>query len=271
MIDALHYEFVRNALVAALLASAVCGVVGTYVVVKRIALISGGISHASLGGIGMAYYFGFAPLLGALGFSLIAAVIIGVVSLRSREHEDTLIGALWSAGMALGLIFVQLTPGYAVGLENYLFGNILLVSTGDLIRMAVLTAFILGCVRLLYKEFLAVSVDDEFAYLRGVPVAAIYILLLSLVALTIVILIQVVGVILLIALLTLPPAISRWFTHHIYSMMAAAFGLGLVFTLGGIVLSYYSDFPPGPCIVLLSAAAYLGGLSLRSSARAARA
>ena len=177
----------------------------------------------------MAYYFGFAPLLGALGFSLVAAVIIGLVSLRSREHEDTLIGALWSAGMAIGLIFVQLTPGYAVGLENYLFGNILLVSAGDLTRMLVLTALILGCVAFLYKEFLAVSVDDEFANLRGVPVAGVYILLLSLVALTIVILIQVVGVILLIALLTLPPAISRWFTEHINSMMAAALGIGLAF------------------------------------------
>lgn len=267
MIEALQYEFVRNALFAALLSSAVCGVIGTYVVVKRIALISGGISHASLGGIGMAYYFGFAPVLGALGFSLIAAVIIGVLSLRSREHEDTVIAGLWSAGMAIGLIFIQLRPGYAAGLENYLFGNILLVSMADLVRMAGLTALILAVVGLLYKEFLAVSVDDEFAYLRGIPVAIIYILLLSLVALTVVVLIQVVGIILLIALLTLPPAISRWFTHHIYSMMALAFGLGMVFTFGGIVLSYYSDFPPGPCIVLLTAAAYLGGLAARTAAR----
>ena len=132
MFEALQYEFVRNALIAGLIASSICGVVGTFVVVKRIALVSGGISHASLGGIGMAVYFGFAPLAGALGFGLLSAVVIGAVSLRSRESEDTLIGALWAVGMALGLVFIQMTPGTPVSLESYLFGNILLVSQGDL-------------------------------------------------------------------------------------------------------------------------------------------
>lgn len=263
MIEALQYEFVRNAILAGLLASVACGVVGAYVVVKRIALISGGISHASLGGIGMAYYFGFSPILGALGFSLLSAVIIGWVSLRVRETEDTLIGALWAAGMAIGLIFVQLRPGYAVGLESYLFGNILLVTEADVWRMSVLTAGLLIVSGALYKEFLAVCLDEEFALLRGLPVATLYILLLSMVAVTVVILIQVVGVILLIALLTLPPAIGRWFTERLHTMMIAAVALGAVFTLGGIGTSYVLDFPPGPCIVLLASGCYLAGLAVR--------
>ncbi len=263
MFDALHYQFVQNALLAGILASIACGIIGTYVVVKRIALISGGISHASLGGIGMAVYLGIAPLLGAAVFAILSAVIIGLVSLRSRGSEDTLIGALWAFGMALGLIFIQITPGYAVSLENFLFGNILLVSHADILRTLILDVLIVSVVVVLYKEFLAVSLDDEFAGLRGVPVGPVYILLLSLVALTVVVLIQVVGVILLIALLTLPAAISRWFTHHLYSMMALACLLGALFTTAGITISYYVDSPPGASIVLLTATAYILGLPLR--------
>lgn len=263
MFEALQYEFMQHALLAGLLSSVACGVVGTYVVIKRIVLISGGVSHASLGGIGLALYLGVTPLLGAAAFGLASAVIIGVVSLHTREHEDTLIGAVWAIGMAVGVIFVQLTPGYRGSLEDFLFGNILLVSTTDLAVTAALDVVILVTVFALYKEFLAVSLDDEFARLRGVPVGFVYVLLLCLVALTVVVLIQVVGVVLIIALLTLPPAISRWFTRHVYSMMVASCGLGAAFTTGGILVSYYTDFPPGACIILLAATVYTLGLGLR--------
>jgi len=259
-----QYQFMQHALIAGLLAGVACGIVGTYVVVKRIVLIGGGISHASLGGIGLGLYLGVSPLLGAAAFSLLSAVAIGFISLRSREHEDTLIGALWAAGMATGLVFIQLTPGNVGSLEQYLFGNILLVSTGDLVVSALLDIVIVITVAVLFKEFLAVSLDDEFAELRGVPVAAGYILLLCLVALTVVVLIQVVGVVLVIALLTLPPSISRWFTRRLSTMMLLSSILGATFTTGGILVSYYTDFPAGAYIVLLAAAVYTLCLSTRS-------
>lgn len=263
MLEALQYQFVQNALLAGVLASVACGIVGTFVVVKRIALISGGISHASLGGIGMAIYLGLPPTLGAAVFGLGSAILIAVVTSYTREHEDTLIGALWAMGMAVGLLFIHLTPGYAGSLENFLFGNLLLVSKWDLILSFGLNVLIVTVVAVLYKELLAVSLDEEFAYLRGVPTGLLYALLLSLVALTVVVLIQVVGIILVIALLTLPPAISRWFTRRMKTMMALSCILGAVFSVSGIFISYYSDLPTGPCIILLAAGVYTVGLATR--------
>lgn len=253
----------QYAILAGMLASIACGVMGTYVVVKRISLVSGGISHASLGGIGMALYFGIAPTAGALVFGLGAAVIIGFVSLHTREHEDTLIGALWAIGMAIGVIFIQLAERSAHSLEDFLFGSILDVTPAGLLGTAILDAVILAVVILLYKEFLAVSLDDEFARLRGVPVDFVYILLLCLVALAIVISIQIVGVIMVIALLSMPPAIARWLTHRLYVMMIAASLIGAAATLGGLLIAHYTGFAPGACIVLLTAAAYTAGLALR--------
>lgn len=263
MREALQYGFMQHALLAGLLASVACGIVGTYVVVKRIVFISGGISHASFGGIGIALYLGIAPALGAALFGLLSAVIIGIVSVHSREYEDTLIGALWAIGMSVGVIFVQMTPGAVGSLEDFLFGNILLVSGQDLVVTAVLDAIIVLSVLVLYKEFLAVSLDGEFAHLRGVPVTVVYVALLCLVALTVVVLIQVVGIILLIALLTLPPAISRWFTHRLNTMMLLSCLLGALFSTAGIFLSYFTDLPAGAGIVLLTAATYTAGLVLR--------
>lgn len=263
LLEALHYGFIRHALAAGVLASVACGIVGTYVVVKRIAFISGGISHASFGGIGIALYLGVAPALGATLFGLLSAVVIGLVSARGHENEDTLIGALWASGMAVGVIFIQLTPGATGSLENFLFGNILLVSGTDLAVTAVLDGVILLTVGVLYKEFLALSLDEEFAHLRGVPVTGLYILLLCLVALTVVVLIQVVGIILVIALLTLPPAISRWFTRQLNTMMLLSCVLGAFFTFAGVFVSYYTDYPAGASIVLLAAAAYLVGIASR--------
>ena len=256
------FQFMQHALLAGLLASVACGVVGAYVVVKRIALISGGIAHASLGGIGAALFFGVSPLLGAAVFSLGAAALIGLIRLTAREQEDTLIGALWAGGMALGVILMQHAPGSA-SIEGYLFGNILLVSTTDLIVAACLDIFILATVALFYKEFLAITLDEEFAWLRGLPVTLLYIVLLCLVALTVVVLIRVVGIILLIALLTLPAAMGRWFTRRLPALMFAAFVLGTVFTTGGVFISFYTDFPAGASIVLLASGVYAAGILLR--------
>ncbi|KXX63414.1 metal ABC transporter permease [Marichromatium gracile] len=264
----LHYDFLQGALVAGLLASIGCGVVGTLVVVKRIAFMAGGIAHSVLGGMGAALYFGVDPLLGALFAAIVSALLIGGVRLAWAAQEDTLIGALWAIGMAIGILFIAKTPGYATDLISLLFGNILLVPERALWFMGVLDVVLLVVVGLCYRQFVAVIFDEEFARLRGVPVSFFYLLLLCLVAVTVVLLIQVVGLILVIALLTLPAAIAGHYLHSLGAMMVAATLLGMAFTSGGLALSYGPDLPAGPTMILLAGAAYvLSALVARLLAR----
>ncbi len=267
-----EHDFLRTALLAGLLASIGCGVIGTYVVVKRIAFLAGGIAHSVLGGMGAALYFGFDPLLGALIAALVSALIIGGVRLAWRAQEDTLVGALWAIGMAVGILFIAKTPGYSTDLMSYLFGNILLVPQRDLWLMAGLDLALVLTVALFYRQFLAVSFDEEFARLRRVPVTFFYLLLLCLVAVTVVLLIQVVGLILVIALLTLPAAVAGHYVHSLGGMMVIATLLGIGFTSGGLALSYTPDLPAGPTIILLAGAVYvlsavLSGLLTRRRAQ----
>jgi len=238
MPEALQYEFMRNALAAALLAAVACGIVGVYVVVKRIVFISGGIAHTSFGGIGLGYLVGANPIAGALVFALGAGLIIGFVTRRTRVPEDTAIGVLWAIGMALGVVFIGLSPGYAPDLMSYLFGNILTVSPGDLLLMLILDLIIVGAIVALFKEYLVVSFDEEYATAVGMPVERLRLLLLCLIALTVVVLIRVVGMILVIALLTFPAAMARRFTHDMKTMMVLSVVLGALFSVGGLVLSY---------------------------------
>lgn len=247
----------QNALAGGLLASVACGTIGSYVVVKRIGYLAGGIAHAVLGGMGIAYYLGRAPIEGALVAALVFAFILGWVSLRMQQQEDTIIGALWAGGMAVGILFISQTPGYNVDLMSFLFGNILMIAPEDLYWIAALDVLILLIVFLFYKQFIAVSFDEEFARLRGIPVERFYLLFLSLVALTVVILIQIVGLILVIALLTLPAAIAGQYVRSLSLMMLLATGFGMLFTTGGLALSYEPDLPPGPTIILLAGAFYL--------------
>ena len=200
MIEALQYEFMRNALIAGALASIACGIVGVYVVVKKMVFISGGIAHASFGGIGLGYFLGINPVLGALFFTVVSALSMGAVTRRTKLPEDTAIGILWAIGMALGIIFIGLTPGYAPDLFGYLFGNILTVPSSDIALMLVLNLVIITLVFLFYKELLALSFDEEFGTVVGVPTERLYYLLLCLIALTVVVLIRVVGIILVISL-----------------------------------------------------------------------
>lgn len=253
----LHYSFLQKALLGGLLASIGCGIMGSYVVVKRIGFLAGGISHAVLGGMGAALFYGLSPLGGALGAALVAALLIGWISLRWKEREDTLIGALWAVGMAIGIIFISKTPGYSVNLMSYLFGNILMVPQQDLWLMAWMDLLVLVTVTLVYRQFLAVSFDEEFARLRGVPVTFFYLLLLCMVAVTVVLLIQVVGLILVIALLTLPAAIAAQYLHSLGRMMLAASILGMLFTTVGLALAYGLDLPAGATIILVAGLAYL--------------
>ena len=252
MLEALQYEFMRNALIAGLLAAVACGIVGVYVVVKRIVFISGGIAHASFGGIGLGYLVGISPVLGAMFFSLASALGMGLVIKRTKLPEDTAIGILWATGMALGIIFIGLAPGYAPDLFSYLFGSILTVPVSDLILMLVLDAVIIAVVFLLYKEFLALSFDEEFGRVVGVPTEGLYLLLLCLIALTVVVLIRVVGIILVIALLTIPAALAKQFTHDLRKMMLLAILIGAIFTFSGLWLSYVLDLASGATIILVS-------------------
>ncbi|MBW1708810.1 MAG: metal ABC transporter permease [Deltaproteobacteria bacterium] len=250
-------SFLQTALTAGLLASLACGVIGTYVVAKRISFISGGIAHAVLGGMGLAYFWNLNPLHGALAAALCAALIIGVISLRAEQHEDTIIGALWAIGMAAGILFISRTPGYKVDLMSYLFGNIIMVTREDVYLIAGLDVVILVLVLLFYKQFLAVCFDEEFARLQGVPVDFIYILLLGLIAVTVVILIQVVGIILVIALLTLPAAIAQQYARNLAQMMILATVLGAVFVISGLAVSYGPDLPAGATIIIISGTFYI--------------
>ena len=250
--ELLQYEFMRNALVAGLLAAIACGVVGVYVVVKKIVAISGGIAHASFGGVGLGYLLGINPVLGALFFTLASAIVMGQVTRKTKLPEDTAIGILWAIGMALGVIFIGLTPGYVPDLFSYLFGNILTVPTNDLLFMLILDAIIVILVVAFFKGFLALSFDEEFGTVVGAPVEALYLLLLCMIALTIVVLIRVVGIILVIALLTVPAALAKQFTNDLRRMMLLSVLFGAIFTFGGLWLSFVLDLASGATIILLS-------------------
>jgi zinc transport system permease protein len=255
MLEALQYEFMRNALMAGLLAAIACGIVGVYVVVKRIVFISGGIAHTSFGGIGLGYFLGINPIIGALFFSLASSLAIGGITRRTRLPADTAIGILWAVGMALGVIFINLTPGYAPDLMSYLFGNILTVPFSDILLMLALDVVIIGIVVVFYKEYLILSFDEEYATAVGMPVEKLYLLLLAMIALTVVVLIRVVGMILVIALLTFPAAMARLFTHNMKTMMLLSMLFGFVFTFGGLWLSYALSLPSGATIILLGGTA----------------
>jgi len=264
-IDAvIQHSFLRNALIGGLLASIGCGIIGSYVVVKRIGFLAGGISHSALGGMGVAFFLGLSPLGGALVAALLSALLIGWVSLKWKEQEDTLIGALWAVGMAIGILFISRTPGYNVNLMSYLFGNILMVPEQEIWAMAAMDLLVVVMVMLFYRQFQAVSFDEEFARLRGVPVTPFYLLLLCMVAVTVVLLIQVVGLILVIALLTLPAAIAAQYVHSLGKMMVLATLLGMLFTLSGLAISYAPDLPAGATIILVAGGCYLVSIVLRA-------
>jgi zinc transport system permease protein len=257
--DALAHDFVRQALAAGLLASVLCGVVGTLVVVKRLVFLGAGISHASFGGLGLCYLLGLEPLLGAGAVAVGAALVLGgggVAAGRQRaaRSHDAQIGILWAVGMALGVVFVHLTPGYAPNLMTYLFGNVLTVAGRDVALAGLLVLAVLGGFALFYKETVAVAFDEEFAAVQGVPVGAARIVLMLLTALSVVFLLRLVGIVLVIALLTIPPVIALRFAKSFGAVVAVSIGIGVVMTQGGLVLSYLYDLPSGPAIVLLGTA-----------------
>jgi zinc transport system permease protein len=262
MIEALQFDFMCNALAAGLLASVLCGIMGTLVVVNRIVFLSGGIAHAAYGGIGLAFYFGWPFLAGTLGFSLAAALVMAAVSLRIKHRADTIIGVIWAVGMALGVILLDLTPGYNVDLMSYLFGSILTVPKSDLLIMLVMGVVITALVAAYHKDLLALSYDEEFARIRGVPVRALYFGMIAILAVTIVMVIQVVGLILVIALLTIPPFIAEKYAKSLVQMMVGSSLLGGFFTISGLWLSYRFDLTSGASIIMVAGIGFFLSLLL---------
>ena len=257
MPDLLHFEFMRNAFLAAILSSVACGIIGAYVVVRRLGFISGGIAHAAFGGIGLSYYLGLNPLAGIIPFSLAAAVGIGLLARNAKIAEDTAIGAFWAAGMSIGVILIGLTPGYAPNLFSYLFGNILTVPGSDLMLITGLDLLIIAVVWLFDKEFLAISFDEEYARISGLKTLALDLLMLCLIALTVVIMVRVVGIVMVIALLTIPAAVARSFSRNLYGMMALGTLFSILFSLAGLWLSWVFDLASGATIILVVSLAFL--------------
>lgn len=256
MWEALQLEFMRNAIAAGLLVSLVCGVIGTLVVVNRIVFLAGGIAHAAYGGIGLAFFMGWPYLAGTLGFSLFSAAVMATATLKARHRADAMVGIIWAVGMAVGVILLDLTPGYQADLMSYLFGSILAAPSSDLWQMALMALLVIAVVVYYYQDLLAMSYDDEFARLRGVPVTFLYCLMLGMIAVTVVMIIRVVGLILVIALLTIPPFIAEKFTGSLKTMMAASSILSGLFTLIGLWLSYLLNLTSGATIILVAAVGF---------------
>lgn len=267
--------FLQMALIAGFLASIAGGVVGSYVVVKRIVFIAGSIAHSVLGGMGLFLYLRsltgytfFSPLTGALFFAILSAIIIGWIHLNYRQREDTVIAAVWAAGMATGVIFISLTPGNNTALLNFLFGNILWASQSDIYLLITLDIILIITSLLCHRRFLAICFDETQAYLQKVHVKTFYFLLITLVGITVVLLIQVIGAILIISMLSLPAATANLFTHRLSRMIFIAVGLSWIFTFFGIYTSYSFNWPPGATIAIISAAGFLGvTLAKRSKTR----
>ncbi|MFC1545081.1 metal ABC transporter permease [Gemmatimonadota bacterium] len=259
-------------LLAGILASFACGMVGPYVVTKRIVFLVGAIAHTAVGGIGAAIYLryhypsafsGLEPFHGAVAAAILGAILIGVVHERVHERMDTLIGAMWAIGMATGILLVKYTPGYHVELMSYLFGNIAVVQWADVLRLLVMDIVIVGIVVVYYKRFLAVCLDEEYAKLQGVHTLRTNLVLLIMVALTVVSLMQIVGLILVIALLTLPAATAGHYVKRLGWMMVVATGLSIVLTTLPRMAVYGSGVSPESAIVLSAGAVYLGSVVFR--------
>lgn len=251
------YGFFRNAFLAALLMSVACGIVGTYIVSRRMVFISGGITHASFGGVGLGYFLGVPPLAGAAVFAVLAALATENLTRRKIIRNDSIIAIMWSLGMATGIIFVYLTPGYAPNLMSFLFGSIITVNSTDLWLMLALSLVVTGFFAIFYWPILYVSFDEQFARTRGIPVMLLNYVLIILVALTIVLSIRIAGIILVLSILTIPQNIANLFTNRFSSIMIASVIIGFLGSFLGLLISYYMDIPSGACIIFTLVILYL--------------
>lgn len=249
IIELFSYDFFQKAFFAAVFASISCGIIGGYIVSRRIVFISGGITHASFGGIGLAFFLGFNPLLGAALFAVLSALGIQFFTKVAEIREDSSIAIWWSLGMALGIIFVFLTPGYTPNLMSYLFGNILTVTTSELWWMFSLNVVIIALVTLFFSKILYIAFDEEFARAAGLPVALFNYLTMTLIALTVVLNIRVVGIILILSLLTIPQATANLFTKDFKKLLILSSVFAFIGTISGLFFSYFLDIPSGAAII----------------------
>ena len=257
VVELLDYAFFRNALWGSLLASIACGIIGSYVVARRMVFISGGITHASFGGLGIGFYFGFNPVISAMVFSVLSAFGIQWLSKSQNVREDSAIAVFWSLGMALGIILIFLSPGYAPNLSEYLFGNILTISKTDILLLAILSTVLVFFFSFYYRPILNTSFDKEFAQTRGVNVVFIEYVLIMLVAVTIVLSIRLVGIVLLISLLTVPQMTANIFTHKFSKIMLWSVIISFIGCVAGLLMSYYLNVPSGAFIIFVLIAIFL--------------
>lgn len=251
-----EYQFVQNAIIAGVLASIVCGIIGVIIVEKKLVMMSGGIAHTSYGGIGLGYLLGFEPIYGAFFISVLAALAIGYIKRNGSTRSDVVIGLFWSLGMALGILFIALMPGYPPDLSSYLFGSILSVTKSDLRIMSVFTFIVVLLVAILFDYWKSYMFDEEFAYILGIKTAFLEYLLFVLIAISVVVLIRVVGIILVLALFTAPPAIAEFLSNNLKSRMIISILIGSIFCIGGLYLSYMLNIPSGASIVIFAAVSY---------------
>ncbi len=263
------FPFLRNAFIAGILSSVLFGVLGAVVTVKRIAGLAGAISHAVLGGIGMALYLSatklvpwMSPILGAIIFALLAAIIIGLVSLKAKQREDTVINAVWAIGMSIGVLFMAKTPGYTDP-TSYLFGNILLISTRDLVLLAILDAIVVFLTWRFYPQLEASSFDDEFSRVRGIRTDVVFLILLSITAIAVVLLQTFVGIVMVIAMLTLPAGTAGYLARNLAGMMALSWLFATVFSVSGLMVGWTLDIPVGATVVVIAGAVFLGSAGAR--------
>ncbi|MFW6025422.1 MAG: metal ABC transporter permease [Candidatus Woesearchaeota archaeon] len=262
MFEALSFQFFQNALIVAFLASIAAGIIGTFIVVKRMSMISGSIAHTAFGGLGISYFLNTNPLIGGTIFSLVSSISIALFKDKAKNRLDTLLSFLWSTGMAIGLVFIFMTPGYKTDLFTYLFGNILLVSKIDLLMILILDIIVIITVYLMYNSILFVVFDEEYAKTKNIPITLVNAILFGLIALTIVATIKIVGIVLMIAILTIPAATAQLFHKTVKKIMLTSSLITLFSTISGLFISYYLDFSTGPIIVLVISTIYLLGILL---------
>ncbi len=256
LLSLFQYQFVQNAVIASVFASIVCGIIGVIIVEKRLIMMSGGIAHTSYGGVGLGYLFGFEPIIGALFISVLAALGIGYVKRRGGTRSDVVIGLFWSFGMALGILFIAMMPGYPPDLTSYLFGSILSVTRGDLYFMAVFTLIVVLVITILFNYWEAYMFDEEFASIIGIKTAFMEYLLFVLIAISVVVLIRVVGIILILALFTAPTAIAGLLAKNLKLRMILSIIIGSLFCFAGLWISYVLNVASGAAIVILLTIGY---------------
>ena len=268
ILELLHYTFFRHALLGSLFASIACGIIGTYIVTRRLVFISGGITHASFGGIGLGLYAGISPLLSAAGFSVLSAFGVEWLSKRKDMREDSAIAVFWTFGMAVGIIFSFLAPGFTPDLSAFLFGNILTITPTDIWMLATLSVLLILFFTLFLNPIIYIAFDREFARSQGIPTQAFEYILMMFIALTIVACLRMVGIVLVISLLTIPQMTANLFSHRFHRIIWLSIGIGYLSCLGGLLISYYLNVPSGAAIIFFSIIIYAickGGKSVWSS------